>query len=107
MHALIPLSGRSLAIWLAALVSPAAYFLLLLVADRFHIPAPPESVVAGLFFLIPLAALLVSAVVLGKSGMTGGRKLGWMLLSFLVIALQFGGMLVLFIAVQAAIGYAQ
>jgi hypothetical protein len=107
MNALLPLSGRRLTVWLVALFSPAIYFLFLMVADRLHLPAPPEALVATLFFLIPVAGLLVAGFVLSKSGMTAGRKIGWSVFSLLVIAFQFGMILVILMAVQAAIGYAQ
>ena len=97
-----------LVIWLAAFSSPTAYFLLLLLADRFHLPAPPEILVASLFFLIPVVALLTCGYVVWSSSKTVPRRIGWMLFTLVAMLVQFGVLLVIIItAVGAAIGYAQ
>jgi hypothetical protein len=101
MNALIPLPRRSLAVWLSALFGPTAYFLLLLLADSFHFPAPPDAFVATLFYLIPLAALLVSESVVWCSSMAVPRKMGWMLLTLIAMLLQIG---VLFAIIIVATG---
>ena len=98
----------ALAVWLCAFFSPTAYFLLLLFADRFHVAAPPEILVASLFFLIPVAALLVCGYIVWSSSKTFARKIGWMLFTLVAMLLQFGVLLVIIIAaISAAIGYAQ
>src|SRR5262245_35554873 len=107
MRASIPLPRRSLAVWFSAFISPTVYFLLLLFADRFHVPAPPEIVVASLCFLIPFVALLVCECAVWSSSMTVARKIAWMLFTLVAMLLQFGILLVIIIAaIGAAIGYA-
>jgi hypothetical protein len=97
-----------LAIWSCAFFSPTAYFLLLLVVDRFRVPAPPDVLVASLFFLAPVVALLVCGYVVWSSSKTIGRRFGWMLFTLVAMLLQFGVLLVIIIAaISAAIGYAQ
>jgi chromate transport protein ChrA len=93
---------------LAAFVSPAAYFLLLLLAERFHIPAPPLPVVWSLFFLIPVVALVVcGAVVWGLTRKTLAR-IGWLSFTLIAMAMQLGAILcVLRAIIVARIGYAQ
>jgi hypothetical protein len=97
-----------LAVWFCAFFSPTAYFLLLLSADRFHVAAPPEILVASLFFLMPVVALLVCGYVVWVSSKTIARRIGWMLFTLVAMLLQFGILLVIVItALTAAIGYAQ
>jgi hypothetical protein len=98
----------ALAIWLCAFFSPTAYFLLLVLANNLQVPAPPEILVATLFFLIPVIALLVCGRVVWLSGQTAARRIGWMLFTLVAMSLQFGVLLVIVITViTAAIGYAQ
>jgi len=44
---------------LASFFSPTAYFLLLLLGDTFHFPSPPDTLVASLFYFLPVVAVLV------------------------------------------------
>jgi hypothetical protein len=98
----------ALAAWLCAFVSPTAYFLLLLAVDRFHIAAPPEILVATLFFLIPVVALLICGYVVWTSSKTTARRISWLLFTLVGMVLQFGVLLVIVLtAITAAIGYAQ
>src|SRR5438270_9971181 len=97
MCALIALPRRSLTVWLSAFFSPPLYFLLLLLADRFHIPSPPESIVASLFYLIPAVALLVCGSVVWLSSMTLARRVGWMLFTLFAMLLQTGILLAIII----------
>ena len=103
MHALIPLPRRSLTIWLSAFFGPTAYFLLLLLADRFQVPSPPENFVATLFYLIPAVALLVCGSVVWMSGMTVALKVRWMLFTLFAMLLQAGLLLAIIVV---ATGYA-
>jgi hypothetical protein len=93
MRALIPLSQRNRAFWWSAFLSPTAYFLLLLLADSFHFPSAPDAVVAGLFYLIPPAALLVCGSAIRSSGMAGERKVRWMIFTLLAMLAQVGVLL--------------
>jgi hypothetical protein len=97
MHALNLLPRRSLSLWLSAFFSPAVYFLLLLLGDSFFLPAPPETLVASLFYLIPPVALLVCGAVVWSSSLTVSRKIGWMLFTLFAMLLQFGIFLAIFI----------
>jgi hypothetical protein len=101
MPALIPLSRRSLAVWLSAFFSPTVYFLLLLLADRFHVPSPPDIFVASLFYLIPPVALLVCGSVVWLSSMTVAPRIGWMLFTLFAMLLQIGILLAIFITATA------
>ena len=95
-------------IWLCAFFSPTAYFLLLVLANNLHVPAPPEILVASLFFLVPVAALLVCGYVVWLWSKTVGRRIAWMLFTLVAMLLQFAVLLVIIMtAITAAIGYAQ
>jgi hypothetical protein len=98
----------ALAVWLCAFFSPTGYFLLLVLVNRFHVPAPPEILVAALFFAIPVIALLVCEYVVWSSCKTMVRRVGWMAFTLVAMLLQAGVLLVIIIAtISAAIGYAQ
>ncbi len=103
MHALIPQSRRSLAVCLSAFFSPTVYFLLLMLADSYFVPSPPEIFVASLFYLIPVVALLVCGSAVWLSSMTVTRKIRWMLFTLFAMLLQFGILLAIIIM---ATGYA-
>jgi len=97
----------SAAVWLSASVSPTAYFLLLLLANRFQINVP-DTFAGSLFFLIPVVALLICESVVWSCSKTVGRKIGWMLFTLLAMLLQFAIILaILRVILVAAIGYAQ
>jgi hypothetical protein len=98
----------ALAVWLCAFFSPTGYFLLLILANRFHVSAPPEILVAALFVAIPVIALLVCGYVVWSSSKTMARRIGWMAFTLVAMLLQAGVLLVIIItAISAAIGYAQ
>lgn len=109
MRPLIPQQGRKLSaltIWLAAFLSPIVYCLLLMLADRFHVPAPPEVLIGALFYLIPVSALLVCISVVWLSGMTVAGKIGWTLFTIIALSVEFGILLVIITAaITAAISY--
>lgn len=114
MNASIPQSRPSLpgwlsvAVWLTAFLSPAAYFLLMLLANRFQIPSPPAVLVWSLFFLIPVVALVICESVVWSCSKSVGRKIGWLLLTLLAMLLQFGIILVILRMIMVtAIGYVQ
>lgn len=105
MREMIQPAWSRLAVWLCAFISPTVYFFSLLLADRYHVQiALPENIVASLFFLIPVLALVVCELVVWRSSMTKARKIGWMLFTLVAMALQFGVHMALLVA---AIGYAQ
>jgi hypothetical protein len=92
---------------LSAFLSPTAYFLLLLLANKFQINLP-QTVAWSLFFLIPLVALLICGSVVWYCSKTVVRKIGWMLFTLLAMLLQFAIILaILRVILVAAIGYAQ
>jgi hypothetical protein len=99
---------RSAAIWLAMILSPTAYFLSLLIADRLQAPAPPERLVVALFCLIPFVALLVCGTVVWLSKLTARWRVGWLVLTVLAMSLQLGILFVIIVsAISAVIAPAQ
>jgi hypothetical protein len=114
MIASIPQSRRnrpvwlSVVVWLSAFLSPTAYFLLMLLANKFQIPSLPAKLVWSLFFLIPAVALLICESVVWSCSKTVGCKIGWMLFTLLAMLLQFGIVLgILRMIIVTAIGYVQ
>ena len=83
MRALIPLLRRSRAVWLAALLSPTAFCLLLMLGVRWFLPSPPDGLVAALVYLLPPVALLVCGTVVPWAlgfGELRGIPLDWLLI---------------------------
>src|SRR5687767_6889331 len=81
-------------VWLSAFLSPAAYFLLLLLASEFQINLP-ETFAWTLFFLIPVVALFICGSVVWSCSKTVKRKIGWMAFTLLAMSLEFGIILVI------------
>src|SRR5882672_8145756 len=104
MNASIPQPRRSLpvwlstVVWLSAFLSPAVYFLLLLLASKFQIHVP-QTFAWPLLFLIPVVALLICESVVWSCSKTVGRKIVWMLFTLLAMLLQFGIILVILRAI--------
>ncbi len=94
--------GRSIVIWLAAFLSPTAYFLLLMLADKFQFPSPPEALAVVFFYSLPPVALLACGAVVWLSKMHVAAKIVCTLFSLAGIAIQIGAILLIFIT--AAIG---
>jgi hypothetical protein len=93
---------------MSAFLSPTAYFLLLLLGNKFQIPSLPAMFVWLLFFLIPAVALLICESVVWSCRQAVGRKIGWMLFTLLAMLLQFGIILVILrMIIVTAIGYVQ
>ena len=88
--------------WLSVFFSPSAYFLGILLADKFQIPSPPQSLVWSLFFLIPVVALLICGSVVWLHSKTVARKIILMLLTLLGMLLQFGVLVVILRAILIA-----
>ena len=114
MNASIPQSRRSppfwlgVVVWLSAFLSPTAYFLLILLANKLQIPRLPATLVWALLLFIPVVALLVCESVVWACSKTIGGKIGWMLFTLAAMLLQFGLLLVILRAILVtAIGYAQ
>jgi hypothetical protein len=70
---------------------------LLLLADSFRLSSPPDAVVASLFYLIPLIAILVCFSMVWFSSVAVTRKLRWMLFTLTAMLLQFGAALAIFV----------
>jgi hypothetical protein len=103
----LPIRLRA-AIWLAAFVSPTGYFLLLMLANRLQVPAPPEILVVSLFCLIPLVALLVSGSVVWQSKLTARWRVGCLIFTVLAMLCQIGILFIIIVsAITAAIAPAQ
>jgi len=98
----------SVAVWLAVFLSPTGYVLLLMIAGRLGMPAPPESLVVFLFCLIPVLALVVCGSVVWLSKMRVGWRVGWLVVTVLAMSLQVGAWLVIILsAITSAIALAQ
>ena len=98
----------SAGVWLVAFISPSAYFLLIVLANKFQIPSPPASLVALLFCLIPVVALLVCGSVVWSSNMTVAHKIAGLLVTLLAMLLQLGILVVVIRSILIAVtGYAQ
>ena len=94
--------------WLLAFLSPTAYFLLILLGNKFQIPGLPAKFAWSLFFLVPAVALLACESVVWSCSKRVGRKIGWMLFTLLAMLLQFAIILVILrMIIVTAIGYAQ
>jgi hypothetical protein len=97
-----------LAFCLIAFCSPSLYFLLLIFINKFQFPAPPVALVASLFFLIPIVALVVCGRALWQWTAPFSRKISWMLFGFFAMTIQFGILLLIVtVAITTAISYAQ
>ena len=93
---------------MSAFLSPTAYFLLMLLANKFQIPSLPATFVWPLFLFIPVVALLICESVVWSCSKTVGRKIGWMLLTLLAMLLQFAIILAILRAIIiTAIAYVQ
>jgi hypothetical protein len=75
-------------VWLSAFFSPTAYFLLLLLANKYQVPILPPILAESLLILIPAVALLVCGYVVWLHSKTVARKIGWMLFTLLAMLLQ-------------------
>lgn len=88
-------------IWLAAFVSPTALVFLLGFLDRMRAPAPPESMVAALLCLTPLAAFLTCSTVVWRSGMSLGWRIAGVVLTLLAMSIQCGVWFLIIVSVIA------
>lgn len=114
MRALTPQPPRSLpvwfsaAAWLAVFLSPTTYCLLLIIAAKWQVPAPPGGLVVALFCLIPVVALLVCGRVAWRSQFHLRWRVGWLVLTVLGMLFQCGALFVIIVsAITAAIAPAQ
>lgn len=90
-------------IWLAVFVSPTIYVLLLIVADRLHVPAPSEGLVVLLFCLIPVVALLFCGAMVWRAKKSLAWRVGGLALTLVAMLLQCG---VWFVIIMSAISVA-
>jgi hypothetical protein len=96
------------AVWLAVLLSPTGYFLLLMLVDRLEVPAPLEALVVLLFCLIPVVALLVCGILVWRSKLRVRWRVGWLVLTLLAMSCQVGVLVVIIvIALTSAIALPQ
>ncbi len=104
MRTLIPQQLRSLpvwlsaAVWLAVLLSPTGYVLLVITLGRLQMPAPPGWFVVALFCLVPVVALLVCGTVLWLSKLRGRWRVGWLVLTVLAMLFQVGVLVVIIVS---------
>ena len=91
-------------LWLAALLSPIGFFLVLMIADRWHVRALPGGLVVTLFCLIPLVALLLCGALVWTSQDTQSRRVAWMVLTVLAWLFECALLFVIIVsAITAAI----
>jgi hypothetical protein len=121
MCALIPSHRQNLpvwlraVVWLALLLSPTGYCLLLMITYRMQGPALPQSFVVLLqscvvllFCLIPVVALLVCGTVVWRSKLRVGWRVGGLVLTVLAMLFQVGALVVIIVsAITVAISPAQ
>ena len=114
MRALNLHHSQSLPVWLsvpvrlAVFLSPTAYALSLMIIDRLQTPAPPEGLVALLFCLVPVVALLACGTVVWRSQRSLRWRLGGLVLTVLAMLLQCGVWFVINVsAITAVIAPAQ
>jgi hypothetical protein len=94
----------SMAIWLAAILSPTVYVAAVIWLSHLHVPAPPVWFVVVLSCLIPVAALIVSSIVVWLSQVKRGWRVGWLVLTAVAISFQIGVLhLTIVSAITAAI----
>jgi hypothetical protein len=87
------------AVWWAALLSPTAYFLLLLVADRLQISSHVATCIWSLLCVVPVVALVFCESVAWMRNRTVLGKIGWMLFTLAAMLLQLGIILVVLRAI--------
>src|SRR5688572_3320575 len=93
--------------WLSALLSPTAYFLMVLLGAKFQLNLP-QTFTWLLFCLIPVVALLICGCLVWSCSMTVARKARGMLFTLFAMLLQLAMILaVLRVILVTAIGYAQ
>ncbi len=94
---------RNFVVWLVAFVSPTGYFLLLMLGDRLGLASPPDGLAAALFYGLPLVALAVGGWAVWASDLPKPHKVAWLFFTVVGIAVQFGALVLLIIAVTVAI----
>ncbi len=93
---------------MSAFFSPAACFLLVLLAGKSNTPNLPAALVLTPFILAPIAALIMCEWVAWSCSATLGRKMGWMLFTLVALLLEFAVILaILRMILVATISYAQ
>ncbi len=98
----------SAAVWLAALLSPTAYVLLVIFLGKSQVPAPPAWFVVALFCFIPVVALPVCGTVVWRSKLRAHWRVGWLVLTVLAMLFQVGVLVVGIVsAITVAISLAQ
>ena len=108
MRALIAEPDRSLpgwasvAVWLPVFLSPTAYCLCLGLANQWHLPAPPASILVSLFCVIPIIALLVCTGAAWRSALRKSFRLSWVVATVLAMMAQVAALLWLIAAVITA-----
>ena len=85
-------------VWTAAFFSPTAYFLLLIIADRLHVPAPPDVLVVAMFCLMPVVALWVCCTMVWQATQGTGQRVAWLTLTVIGLALQVGALFVIIVS---------
>jgi hypothetical protein len=92
-------SRLTVPVWLAVFLSPTAYVLLLMMISRSKLPAPPEALIALLFCLIPVVALLACGTAVWRAKWSVRWRVGGLVLTVLAMLLQCGVWFVIIVGV--------
>ena len=100
--------GAGVAVWLAAFLSPSAFFLLIILLSNSRAINPAEMVVWALFVLVPAGALMVCEWVAWSCSRTVRWRIGWMVFTLVALGVQFAVIVVILRAILVAtISYGQ
>ena len=100
----MPLSLRTLPVWLFAFFSPTLYFFSFLLANRFHLaPGLPAAFYVTLFFLIFAVALLFCLGVSWTAKIPLAHKIGLTVFTSLGLLFQLGVIAVVLRTILVAI----
>src|SRR5947209_1322642 len=98
----------SAAVWLAVLLSPTAYILLLITMSKLQMAAPPAWFIVALFCVIPVVAMVVCWSMVWFSRLRGRWRVGWLVVTVLAMTFQVGVLLLMIVsALTVAISPAQ
>jgi hypothetical protein len=76
--------------WLALFLSPTAFVVLLMLWERSAVSAPPAGLIRVLFCLVPVVAVPGCVALIWFSKLSLGWRVGWLFLTLLAMALQWG-----------------
>lgn len=91
--------------WLAVFLSPTVYVLLLMIMGSLQVPGPVGGIVVALLFcLIPVVALLACGTMIWRSKITLGWRIGGLVVTVLAMLYQFQFLLFFMAIAGGALG---